>query len=267
MSFSDPKNPYSSPRPGEAPAAAALSFEPIRGIDYLRMYTYVFENPNWLTNLLLCTLCSIIPVIGPLLVLGYSFDIVDSLLYSRGARYVDFNFNRFSDYLLRGVWPFLVQLVVSFVIVPILLLVVFAVLMVLGLIGNALGDKLDNVAAAVIIPLLMILYFGAILGSIVLTFPLILRAGIAQDFTEGFNISWATDFIKKNWLEVLLGFLFLMVSGPIVMLAGFIALCVGIFVAMPLVMLAQAHMYYQLYLLFLSRGGQPVPQRALAYTS
>ena len=53
MSYPDPHNPYASPSaaalgPGKMPA-----FKPIDKIEYLRMYHYVFENPNWLTNILL----------------------------------------------------------------------------------------------------------------------------------------------------------------------------------------------------------------------
>ena len=38
-------------------------------------------------------------------------------------QFPDFDFNRFMEYLERGVWPFLAQLVVGFVMLPVMLLV------------------------------------------------------------------------------------------------------------------------------------------------
>src|SRR5687768_5874807 len=104
MSYSDPHNPYASPSAAALASGKMPAFKPIDKIEYVRMYNYVFENPNWLTNVLLTVLCMLIPVIGGLIAIGYQFEVVSSLMLTQGARYPDFNFNRFSDYLMRGLW-------------------------------------------------------------------------------------------------------------------------------------------------------------------
>src|SRR5262245_3305784 len=109
MSHADPQYPFTSVPAAAAGAPAGIAPGPFGGIEYKRMYSYVFENPNWVTNVLLVGVCflsgTVIPVIGPLLVTGYQCEVVLGLLASRGARYPDFDFNRFTDYLLRGLWP------------------------------------------------------------------------------------------------------------------------------------------------------------------
>src|SRR5947209_5698807 len=119
MSFPDANNPYASPSAAAGPQPVVGPFKPIDKIEHMRMFKYVFENPNWLMNILLAGLCMIIPIIGSLIVLGYQFEAVAVLLSTQGARYPDFTFNRFAEYLVRGLWPFLVQLIASLVLAPI----------------------------------------------------------------------------------------------------------------------------------------------------
>jgi hypothetical protein len=76
------------------------------------------------------------------------------------------------------------------------------------------------------------------------------------------------DFSKKVWFETVLVSLFLAMSLLVMFVAGFLMACVGLYFTMALASLAQAHLMYQLYQLYLSRGGEPIPLKApviLAY--
>src|SRR6187402_2302160 len=131
MSYAGPPNPYASPTaPPMAIQPAAMPFKPIERFEYMRMYQYVFENPNWMMNVLLSALCLLIPVVGPVVVIGYQYEVVLGLLATHGQSYPSFNFDRFADYLMRGVWPFLVQLVASLVLTPVILVLVFVPMLV-----------------------------------------------------------------------------------------------------------------------------------------
>jgi hypothetical protein len=265
MTYPGAENPYISPAAvGPAPAAGP-TFKPIDKIEYVRMYQYVFDNPNWMINILLGAVCAIIPLIGPLVMVGYQFEVIGALLATQGARYPDFNFNRFADYLMRGLWPFLVQLVATFVLAPVLFIVFFVPMMIIFGIGAAAGED----AAPVIFTIGMLL-LGLIMIPLsalftLLMLPPLLRAGLAQDFVEGFNLAWAMDFLKKTWPESFLAILFLMFTAGLLGILGMLACYIGLFVMLPVIFLAQAHMYYQLYLLYLSRGGTPVPEKTAAY--
>src|SRR5579864_9195444 len=83
---------------------------------YLDSLTFITAKQGWFLNLVLCGVCLLIPVIGPIVVLGYSFEVFDSLHRDPDKRrYPNFEFDRFTKYLMRGLWPFLVQLIMNFV--------------------------------------------------------------------------------------------------------------------------------------------------------
>ena len=253
-------NPYQSSgvQTPFAPQFAAPAFKPIDRLQYMRMYQYIFENPNWMMNILLPALCGLIPVIGPLVLLGYQYEVVIALLGTGGLRYPDFDFNRFVDYLLRGLWPFLVQLIASVILVPLYLVLVIPMMLLMGAAGGA-GDDAAPIIFLVGMAIFMVVIFAVAMLLAFILMPMQLRAGLTADFAQGFNFGWAMSFVKKTWVEILLGLLFLMFTSMVLGILGALACYIGIFFVMPLIFLAQAHFLYELYLLFLSRGGEPVP--------
>jgi hypothetical protein len=235
-------------------------------LEFARSISYIFENPNWLMDALWCFICqlvaSVIPVLPQMVVFGYQFEMLDSLLASRGTRYPDFNPNRLVDYLGRGVWPILAMLIVAVVWMP--LFIVF-VLISVGVVAalNAAGGKdvgpvlaFFGIVAAVLVGLLLVLVL------VLLTTPVILRAGIAQDFGAAFDFGWISDFLKKMWVEIVLASLFIGVcSIGITLLTCGIG---GIFVG-AIAPFVHSHFWYQFYVLYLARGGTPVTPKAIAY--
>src|SRR5262245_15872278 len=85
------------------------------GMNYLRSYQFLFDSPKWLTNLLAGTVALLVPIVGPMVFLGYLFEIIEAMHLQGEARYPDFNTNRLSKYLNRGAWPFLADMVVRLV--------------------------------------------------------------------------------------------------------------------------------------------------------
>jgi hypothetical protein len=229
----------------------------------MRAYNYVFENPNWGMNLLWGFLCLVstilIPVIGQLIFLGYMFEVIDGLLANRGGRYPDFDINRFGDYLGRSLWPFLVKLVAAVVAVPVALIVIAIPAVIMGLLAAAVGEDNAGIVIAIGVPLLVLVIIAiGVLVSIVIL-PMVFRAGMTQNFAEGFNFGWAMDFAKKTWLEMFLAMLFLVFSAMLLGIIGVILCYLPVFAVGALVMLVEGHLMYQLYLLYLSRGGMPLP--------
>lgn len=260
MSQPDPGNPYQPPQSfptADAPQKPAPDVHQEK-LQYLRSYQYIFENPEWMTVVLWGALLAIIPVAGPLVMLGYMFVVIDSLLESKATRYPVLDLNRFVDYLVRGLWPFLATLVVSLVLIPVFFVVFFLVFMVLGIAGQAGGEDAAGAAMLIMMPLLFLIEIVAIFAVNLISLPLMLRAGLAQDFGETFNFAWIKDFVRKMWVETLLAILFLMVSSIPLVLLGYLACCIGVLLVQPVIMLAYAHLLYQLYAIYLTRGGTPV---------
>jgi hypothetical protein len=245
------------------PAVASVLTGPGR-IQFMEAYRYVFNSPSWTLNLLLVTVCQLIPIIGPIVVLGYQFEIVEALQRDPRQTYPEFNFDRFVDYLKRGLWPFLVSLLVG-VVLSIPLTIVMYVLMAIVFVAAGAGGNDPSVFLVVVgMAFVFLLVLGISLLMWLVVIPMVLRAGLAQDFAEGFNLDFIKSFTAKVWREVLMCGLFMMFSGMLLMLVGAIVFCVGMYVAMALVTLAYAHFYFQLYQVYLARGGKPIPLKPVA---
>ncbi len=248
----DSQNPYQS-------FGAQSGASGRRGMQYGRMVSYVFENPRWFVNLLLMAVCQIIPFVGPLVVMGYQFEIVETLHRDPKRRYPDFDFGRFVDYLVRGLWPFLVVLVASLVLMPIIFGVVLAIIVGVGLAVSGAGNQNFGPVVASVLPLVVLGMIALSMLLQLLLVPLQLRAGLAQDFGAAFDFTFFKRFLASTWKECVLGMLFIIAVSFAAVIVG-LALCfVGIYLTISVILLAQAHFHYQLYELYLDRGGEPVP--------
>ena len=240
--------------------AKPLPEEEVR-IRYLYCYSAVFANPNWFMNLLLGGVCLMIPMVGPIVAMGYLYEVVEWLHRRRGSMYPDFDFDRFVPYLSRGVWPWLVSFIVSIIIqfiqFPLMVLLQVAVFSIAGL---AQADEAAGIITAmIVVPLLVIVFFAFFLMLNLIMMPMMLRAGLSQDFGQSFQFKWIRDFIRRVWLEMILAQLFLGVTVVIVLMAGFALLCLGVIPAVMLWYLASSFLNWQLYELYLARGGEPIP--------
>jgi hypothetical protein len=208
----------------------------------------------------LCALAAgFIPILPYLLIVGHMFEMIESLYLTRGTRYPDFDFNRFSEYLGRGIWPLLIGFIFVF---PLLILIyggMVAVVFAAAAAGAAGGDELGPVLAVVVGLLGFVMLIAILMGIGLLVTPMVLRAGLQQDFGGAFDFGWAFDFVKKTWVEMVLCSLFMQLTGMLLHMLGFLALCIGVYVASAVVMMAHGYFLYQLYSLYLSRGGTPIP--------
>jgi hypothetical protein len=104
-------------------------------------------------------------------------------------------------------------------------------------------------------------YFASFVLLAIIQLPLYLRAGLRRDFGSAFSMAFLKDFLKRTWGPLLLSQIFLHVTGVVVVLAGFMLCIVGMYPAAALVMMATHHIDYQLYELYLQRGGEPILPR------
>jgi hypothetical protein len=247
-------NPFQPPAENVSKSAVSAG-----GMQYFEAYQYVFRNPNWIVNLLLVTLCQFIPIIGPIVTLGYQFEIIESLHRDPRRVYPDFSFDLFVDYLKRGLWPFLVTLVVFTVLSVPLTIMIYALIIGVALLAAAIGGDGGAVVMVIGMPLAMLAIMAIMVLLGVFVIPMVLRSGLAQDFAEGFQLDFIKSFLGLTWKEIALSTLFMAITGMIAVFTGLAIFCVGSYVAASLLLLAQAHIYFQLYQLYLVRGGEPIP--------
>jgi len=249
-------NPYASPEGSHTepvPAEGSGAVIPRASVDYMEAVGDVFGNPNWFVNILLAGIAMIIPIIGGIVVLGYVAEIIGARAYGRTKSYPDFDFNRFVEYLTRGIWMFLVTLIVSICLMP------------LGMIAGGIMAAMQATEDEALIVLGFVLYFGSILAINLVSFfiicPMVIRAGMLNDFVGAFDFGWIMDFVKKMWVEQLLGGILLYIIGIFFMLVGCMALCVGYIPAAGAVGIMWALFIAQLYQVFVYRGGQGLPYK------
>jgi hypothetical protein len=105
----------------------------------------------------------------------------------------------------------------------------------------------------------MVFYVVLIVGMMALLTPLTIRASLTQDFVAAFNFAFIKRFIVLTWKETIIASLFLFAASLVLTAVGAIMLCVGIYFATVVVYFCWVHLQKQLYRLYLSRGGEPVP--------
>jgi Protein of unknown function (DUF4013) len=225
-------------------------------MQYFGAYRFLFESPKWATHLLIGTVCQLVPIVGPMVWMGYGYDVIEAKHRYGRDLFPVFDFNRLGSYLARGAWAFLVALVVAIPVFSVigLLFLSFAISLIAA--ENA-GEPnpFSIVLFGVVFTVFAVLFFA----SQFVTVPMILRAGLSQDFAAGFSMTFIRDFLARVWKEQLLSFLVLIITWPFLFVAGLLLLFVGVYAAAALMLFAQIHFQYQLYELYLERGGTPIP--------
>jgi hypothetical protein len=222
---------------------------------YICSYRFLFDSPNWLMNLLVGVVSQFVPVLGPMVLGGYAFEIIETLHRRKGAPYPDFDTNQLMKYLTRGVWPFVVIVLISLPLAAIIIIVS----MCFG-VGMAIGSAKDHPFMILMLIAVFYLAIFVLLGlRDLVVIPFALRAGLIQDFKPAFSLEFAKDFVKRVWLEMVLAELFLVGTGIVLSMVGMMVFCVGVYVAAALITYAHYHLLYQLYELYLERGGMAIP--------
>ena len=228
---------------------------------YLRSVSWVFEQKDWPITLLCLAVASLVPLAGPVAVNGYQAAVAVELGRASGREQVGpFDLNALVSYLMTGLRLFLVGLAASVALIPL----VFAGIAGLGLVTALVSATAAHPGANPGPLLAVVLVAGGLLlatvmvGVTSLVAPLWLRAAHLEEIAAAYDFAFCRDFWRRvGWASVACHFG--MAGIAIVLFAlGILCCFVGIFPAMALVFLAQAHLYAQLYRLYLERGGTPI---------
>lgn len=228
---------------------------------YLDSLKDFFKSPRWTMNLLYAGVCTLIPVVGPIVLHGWLVGGFWGRTDSDPATFPEFDFNRFTKYLKRGLWPFLVAFVFSMVFVAVIMALEVVVMVAVSVAGSAShgrGHHASDVLAILLILVACVFYLALIIFLNIALKPFLLRAELAQDFGAAFDFRFAMRFIKLTWIECVVSTFFVMAAGIVLMTAGMLVFCIGMyFVTGPLYFM-MSHLNKQVYLLYLARGGEPV---------
>ena len=222
-------------------------------MQYGKPYTYFLNREGGTKSLLFGCLVLFLPFVGPMVFMGYQAEVTEDL--ERDPDILDhdpFDLKHFSRYLTRGVWPFLMSLIVQAI------SVVFVAVAIAVAAGVAYATRSIGFAYAA--------YFLAVLpGAFLATLfslPLMLHVQLAGKLRVGAAFAFSSRFLGKLWGQCLITiFVHMLISMPIVML-GYAMCCVGVIPAIIIIGMAQDHLSVQLYRIYLAEGGEPVGSAA-----
>jgi len=231
-------------------------------MNYLDSIADFFKSPKWMTNLLLAGVCAFIPIVGPMVVYGWLITGFWSRPRSRPETFPPFDFAHFGKWLERGLWPMLIALVTGMGI-SLVFMIPMGVLMALGGAFAGTGGRIRPetvrfLGSAGLIAMIALQAVVMVLMILILK-PLMLRASLTQDFVQAFNLRFLRRFVALTWVELLLSSLFAALASWLLMLVGLLAFCVGVVLVPGITYFMMNHLDRQLYHLYLSRGGEPVP--------
>jgi len=224
-----------------------------------------FESPKWGMNILLGSVASLIPLVGPIVLSGWLVSVFWARRESEApARFPAFEFEHFAKYLERGLWPFLVNLAASAALVPVMLIPMVAVMFGVGAFaphahhGAMPVHEVRQVLGFAVIGAAIILNLVLMLAFYLVMLPLTLRATITQGFTQAFNFGFVRRFLALTWKESLAVWLMLFGMGIVMMIVTVVTCYIGLFPSVVIVSFAWHHLQKQLYRIYLSRGGEEV---------
>ena len=217
-----------------------------------------FKSPKWGTNILLGAVAMLIPAVGPIVLSGWHVTV----LWTRGGDespedHPPFDFQYFGKYLERGLWPFLVSLVSSLVLIPVVIVLMIGPLLLAGF-PDSKSDP-GNTLPVVLMITMFGIYPIILFAYQLILVPLMLRATITQDFAASFDAGFVKRFLALTWKELLVSSLFMFGIGLCLMIITVITCYIGGLLLGPVFIFSWHHLQKQIYQLYLARGGEPVP--------
>ncbi|MEM1444040.1 MAG: DUF4013 domain-containing protein, partial [Verrucomicrobiota bacterium] len=195
--------------------------------------------------------CMLIPIVGPMVAIGFLFRRFTR--ERQGNPTEDFDFNFFADYLKMGLWPVISTFVFSFAAVPIILIFAFLPAVLVPFLEDG-----NQTVAMIVAVLAMTIYVGSIFLLMLASCPIMIRSGLMMDFKAGFSFSFITGFLRKVGWSLLGYYLLLMLVAIPLILVGYLALVIGAYAVSAWLQVAMMHLIYQHYELSVERGGERV---------
>ncbi len=246
-----------------------MSIRYVRGFGEIRKDPGLFGKLGVATVLILSGL--VVPIVGHAALRGWYALTLRQELEGRGAPLPPLSFD--FDYLGKLVGLGFKALIVSFVwTLPMALLAATVgtclytgVALVVGVIGSSLEDGGGaGSAAGTVIFILLVLAGGVlmVLLTVIATLPAtmaVARTEVSGEIGEGLKLGVVLRATRLVFKELVFGTLANALVGTLLMLVGFLLLCVGMYTAMAAVNAARAFFLADVYRLAVERGMPPVP--------
>ncbi len=224
-------------------------------MNYRQALTSLFSQPKWGVTLLLGGLAMLVPIVGPLVWMGYCIDNLRRGIEAPGTGDEDFQFEKIGRYLGLSIWPFVASLVAMLITLPLVLLLV--VIVVVGIVMAQAAESAVLMVFAVLLIIALALVVNVVVQVVMM--PVMLRAALTQSIGGALNWPGLRDYLRHCGGATLIAALFLLIISVPVGIVGYLACLVGVYPAMAYLVHVQWQIEAQLHDLHQSRGGEPIP--------
>jgi MFS family permease len=222
-------------------------------MQFMLAFRYILDRRGGFLNLFMIVVCQFIPILGPIVLLGYRAEVAVALDRDPDMRrHPKFDFNRFGEYLNRGIWPFLIGLILALPFIPIMI-GAFVV-------GFAISPPGPNNPPFLAFGIYAGAFFLSMMVMLILSVPMTFHCEIVGRFDIGGAFRFALSFWNLvGGAAFGTGLVFMFLSMALSIL-GLLCCFVGIYPVHALIQMASQHLMVQLYRVYLDRGGEPLPE-------
>jgi len=232
------------------------------GIQFVAAFRFLFDQPNALLNILLAAVMQIIPVVGPIVTMGWYCEIIQRLVKRHPNPIPKLDFGDFGYWLGRGVVPFLVILLLTLPLTMVILVFFFAGMFGTGMIAASLtqaGAEPSPMFIFGAIAVMLLLFLAVMLPANVLIMSALLRAELTEDFGKSFEIGKIWNFARRTWKDFVLVYIIVTPIFMVMVFAGMLLLVVGMYFVIVMLNFTYLHLRWQIYERYLASGGEPIP--------
>jgi hypothetical protein len=233
-----------------------------RGFDFLGAFRFLFDGGNVLNNLLLGAVMNLIPIVGPIMLMGWQCEILQRLLKKHSNPIPKLALDDFGYWLGRGLAPFVVVLIVAvptvFGVVFVLFVLTFGMALIAGASAQQGGEP-NAVFALAGVGISFLTYLGFMIFFGMLVTSVLIRAELTEDIGQALDFRKIWAYVRATWKDVLISQLVFIPFAFATVLGGMLLLFVGIYAAIIVIMVASLHLRWQVYERYLSRGGEAIP--------
>ena len=245
-----PHNPYAAPA-SDDPAGPPTPVP--TEVSALAAVKWSFSGVGF-GNLALGLLLLLIPMVGGILLMGWHAETHRRLALRVGPAVPKFRFSEFGNYLMAGLPAFAVQMAVAFIVSLPLALVAGVGGAVVAMSGNT-----GVLAAGLGITVLLVMVVSFVVGIVVI--PMQTRAELTGSIKQAFNVSASWAFAKRHFWAILGHHIVLSLIAIPLMIAGMLAVFIGMYFVVIALQFASMHLRWQLYERDVATGGEPLQIR------
>lgn len=235
-------------------------------LQYVEPFTFLFKQHHLWNTLLVASLMILVPIFGQIVVSGWCVAVHRAILDGK-KEVPELTFNDFMKYFHIGLGPFLVQMIMGaiamLVLMPLYMIPSFGWAVVIVMMEDGLMDESVGIGLIVGIAGFSALIILAISYLFAAYFTAAtIRAELTNNVNDsmaGLNWGYLKTFTKICFRPCVLAIVAQSVGGTILILIGMLLLYFGMIPATVVLMAAGAHYRAQLYEIYLSRGGEPLP--------